>query len=66
MNYFELFGLGPIERKQFIEKLNVADTLIPYIIDREPGEGIILTSTSNIAFTDRLGDEEHSFYKLFY
>ena len=66
MNYFKLFGLGPIERKQFIEKLNIADTLIPYIADREPGEGIILTSTSNIAFTDRLGDEKHSFYKLFY
>ena len=66
MNYFKLFGLGPIERKQFIEKLNIADTLIPYITDREPGEGIILTSTSNIAFTDRLGDEEHLFYKLFY
>lgn len=66
MNYFKLFGLGPIERKQFIEKLNIADTLISYITDREPGEGIILTSTSNIAFTDRLGDEEHSFYKLFY
>ena len=66
MNYFKLFGLGPIERKQFIEKLNIADTLVPYITDREPGEGIILTSTSNIAFTDRLGDEEHLFYKLFY
>lgn len=66
MNYFKLLGLGPIERKQFIEKLNIADSLIPYITDREPGEGIIITSTQNIPFTDRIEGEEHSFYKLFY
>jgi len=66
MNYFKLLGLGPIERKQFIEKLNIADTLIPYITDREPGEGIIITSTQNIPFTDRLGNAEHPFYRLFF
>lgn len=66
MNYFKLMGLGPIERKKLVEKLNIADALIPYITDREPGEGIILTSTSNVPFTDRLGNKNNSFYKLFY
>ena len=66
MNYFKLLGLGPIERKQFIDKLNIADSLIPYITDREPGEGIIITSTQNIPFTDRIEGGEHHFYKLFY
>ena len=66
INYFKLLGLGPIERKQFTEKLNIADSLIPYITDREPGEGIIITSTQNIPFTDRIEGDEHSFYKLFY
>ena len=66
MNYFRLLGLGPIERKQFTEKLSIADSLIPYITDREPGEGIIITSTQNIPFTDRIEGKEHSFYKLFY
>ena len=66
MNYFKLLGLGPIERKQFTEKLNIADSLIPYITDREPGEGIIITSTQNIPFTDRLGNAEHPFYRLFF
>ena len=66
LNYFKLLGLGPIERKQFTEKLNIADSLIPYITDREPGEGIIITSTQNIPFTDRIEGAEHFFYKLFY
>lgn len=66
INYFKLLGLGPIERKQFIEKLNIADSLIPYITDREPGEGLIITSTQNIPFTDRIESERHDFYKLFY
>ena len=66
LNYFKLLGLGPIERKQFTEKLNIADSLIPYITDREPGEGIIITSTQNIPFTDRIEGDEHPFYKLFY
>ena len=66
LNYFKLLGLGPIERKQFTEKLNIADSLIPYITDREPGEGIIITSTQNIPFSDRIEGSEHPFYKLFY
>ena len=62
-NYFKLLGLGPIERKQFTEKLNIADSLIPYITDREQGEGIIITSTQNIPFTDRIEGAERSLYK---
>ena len=61
--------MSPINVQALFEQIRAfhgLNAIISYITDREPGEGIILTSTSNIAFTDRLGDEEHLFYKLFY
>ena len=65
MQYFKLLSQGPIERKRYEERLNISRTLIPYITDREPGEGILITPSLNAAFTDRF-ERDSDFYRLFY
>ena len=57
--------MGVIERKIFKDKLNISSAILPYIIDREPGEGIIITPTSNIAFNDRFLNMNNDFYNRF-
>lgn len=66
INYFKLMSQGPIERRKYIEKLNIADSLVPYITDREPGEGIIITPSADLAFNDRFESRENPFYSRFY
>lgn len=63
---FKLLSMGPIERKHFVERLNITQQLIPYFVDRGPGEGIIITPSANIAFNDRFESKDNPFYKLFY
>ena len=65
ISYFKLLSLGPIERKWFTERLNINRTLFPYITDREPGEGILITPTLNVAFTDRFDAKDSRFYQQF-
>lgn len=66
VNYFKLMSQGPIERRKYIDKLNIPDSLVPYITDREPGEGIIITPSSDIAFNDRFEGRDNPFYARFY
>lgn len=66
MNYFKLMSQGPIERRKYINKLNIPDTLVPYITDREPGEGVIITPSIDVAFNDRFESRENAFYARFY
>ena len=54
LDYYKLFSLGPVERKMLSERLNIPQTLLPYVTDREPGDGVIITPAANIAFSDRL------------
>lgn len=68
VGYHKLLNQGAIERKQFAEILNISNSLINYITSAELGKGIILTSSSNIAFDDSFYSREemnNSFYKLF-
>lgn len=65
VNYFKLLSQGPVERKRFIERLNIPDTLVPYITDREMGEGVIISPSTNIPFNDRFVGDEDDFYKIF-
>ena len=64
VQYFKLLSQGPIERKRFEERLNISRTLVPYMADREPGEGILITPSLNAAFTDRF-ERDSAFYRLF-
>ena len=57
--------MGPVERKKFVERLNISQQLIPYFVDREPGEGILITPSVNVAFNDHFEDKDNEFYKLF-
>lgn len=63
---FKLLSLGPVERKKFIERLNIPQLLIPYMVDRGPGEGVLITPSANIAFNDRFEEKDNEFYMLFH
>ena len=62
---FRLFSLNPIERKKFVERLNISRQLIPYFVERGAGEGLLITPSSSVAFNDRFEDKENEFYQLF-
>lgn len=62
---YKLLSLGPVERKKFIEHLNIPQLLIPYIVDRGAGEGVLITPSANIAFNDRFEEKDNEFYMLF-
>lgn len=66
IRYFKLLSLGPIERKKFVERLNISQQLIPYFVERGPGEGILITPSANIAINDRFEQEDNEFYRLFH
>lgn len=64
-NYFKLLNQGAVERKRYMDILNISNSLIPYITNQTPGKGVILTPASNVAFDDSyVGDEENSITKL--
>ena len=64
VSYYKLMTQGPVERRYYTEKLNIPESLVAYITDREPGEGVIATPAANIAFNDRF-DKDAPFYKRF-
>lgn len=64
IQYYKLLSMGPIERKKFVDTLNISTQLIPYFSNRSPGEGILVTPTGNLPFNDYLKGE-NDFYKLF-
>lgn len=66
VDYYKLLAQGPIERHAYVEKLNIPNSLVPYLTDREPGEGVIITPAENVAFNDRFEKQNDVFYRLFY
>lgn len=66
IRYFKLLSLGPVERKKFVERLNISQQLVPYIVEREPGEGVLITPSANIAVNDHFESRENEFYQVFY
>ena len=66
IRYFKLLSLGPVERKKFVERLNISQQLVPYFVERGPGEGLLLTPSANIAFNDHFESRDNEFYQLFY
>lgn len=69
LGYFKLLSHGPIERKKYMNLLNIPGTLLNYMASGELGKGVILTQSSNYSFDDNLGLEEgyngSDFYDLF-
>ncbi len=63
--YFKLLNQGPVERHKFIDLLAIPQALVPYISNVEPGKGIIITSSSNMAFDDNFLDKENKYHQLF-
>ena len=57
--------MGPIDRKYFAEKLKIPKILVPYITDREPKEGIIISPSLNIAFNDHFESHDEPFFRIF-
>jgi hypothetical protein len=66
VSYFKLLAQGPIERRFYSEKLNIPTSLLAYLTDIEPGEGVIMTRAENVAFNDRFETKNDPFYSLFY
>lgn len=66
VKFFRLFSMGPVERKYFTGRLNIAEQLVPYLVERGAGEGVIVTPSANIAFNDHFEEGENSFYRMFY
>lgn len=65
VEYFKLLSQGVIERRKYVDKLSIPQTLVPYITDVEPSEGIIITPSVNVAFNDRFETTENPFYQRF-
>ena len=65
VSLFKILSMGPIERKYFAEKLNIPSILVPYITDREPKEGIIISPSLNIAFNDYFEANDEPFFRIF-
>ena len=63
--YVKLLNQGPIERKRFTDVLNIPNALLPYITYVEPGQGLIITPVSNVAFNDNFLEKGNEFTKLF-
>ena len=63
--YFKLLNQGPVERHKFTELLDIPQALVPYISNVEPGKGIIITSSSNMAFDDSFIDKDSKYHQLF-
>ena len=63
--YVKLLNQGPVERKKFVELLNIPNALIPYITNVEPGQGLIVTPASSMAFDDNFLERGHEFTELF-
>lgn len=63
--YVKLLNQGPIERKRFTDILNIPNALVPYITNVEPGQGLIITPISNVAFNDNFLDIGNSFTEIF-
>jgi hypothetical protein len=66
ISYYKLLSQGPVERRKYVDRLNIPESLVTYITDREPGEGIIITPSANIAFNDRFEKRDNPFYSRFY
>jgi hypothetical protein len=66
ISYYKLLSQGPVERRKYVDRLNIPESLVTYITDREPGEGIIITPSANIAFNDRFERRDNPFYARFY
>lgn len=66
VSYFKLLAQGPIERRFYSDKLNIPASLLAYLTDIEPGEGVIITRAENVAFNDRFETKDDPFYSLFY
>ncbi|MCR5102733.1 MAG: hypothetical protein K6B41_15400 [Butyrivibrio sp.] len=54
--YAKLLNLGPIERKKLTEFLTIPSALTQYVSNVEPGKGLIISASSNIAFNDSASD----------
>ena len=66
VSYYKLLSQGPVERRKYTQRLNIPDSLVSFMTDREPGEGIIITPSANIAFNDRFENRDNPFYARFY
>jgi len=63
--YFKLLNQGPIERHKYIDLLAIPQALVPYIGNVEPGKGIIITASSNMAFDDSFLEKDNKYHLLF-
>ena len=65
VKFFKLLSMGPVERKHFIKHLNITEQLVPYLVERGVGEGVIITPSANIPFNDRFVEGDNPFYRIF-
>lgn len=63
--YFKLLNQGPVERHKYIDLLAIPQALVPYISNVEPGKGIIITASSNMAFDDSFLERDDRYHQLF-
>lgn len=56
VGYYKILNQDPIERRMFAETLNISSSLLPYITNFSVGSGLIISQSSNIPFTDNMGE----------
>lgn len=68
LGYFKLLNHGPIERRKYMDILNIPGSLVNFMAGAELGRGIILTQSANYSFDDVLkldDDADTTFEELF-
>lgn len=68
LGYFKLLNHGPIERRKYMDILNIPGSLVNFMAGAELGRGIILTQSANYSVDDVLkldDDADTTFEELF-
>lgn len=62
--YFKFMSLGVIERKEIVNKMNISNSLVPYLTERDAGQGVVITPSISAPFNDHF-EMQNAFYKRF-
>lgn len=68
LGYFKLLNHDPIERRKYMDILNIPGSLVNFMAGAELGRGIILTQSANYSVDDvlRIDDDADTTFNYIY